>query len=107
MVENSHSLEIETWLTLREAYLADTFGDQPIQIQGSTWAVDMGLATAWCQKTSHHEPVFLVYTFDHVTAQERWFVTQALTKPGIGEEERPDHEAVLGYLGGDFRRFLH
>ena len=96
VVEDSHSLEIETWLTLREAYLAENFGDQPIHLRGTTWAVDMGLATAWCQTTSHHEPVFLVHAFDHVSAQERWFaVTQAVTKPGISEEERHDSEAVL------------
>ena len=96
VVEDSHSLEIETWLTLREAYLGENFGDQPIHLRGTIWAVDMGLATAWCQTTSHHEPVFLVHAFDHVSAQERWFaVTQAVAKPGISEEERHDSEAVL------------
>ena len=72
VVENAHSLEIEAWLTLREAYLADTFGEQPIQIQGTILAIDMGPATAWCQKTSHHEPVFMVHALDHPSAGIVW-----------------------------------
>ena len=96
-VSDSNSWEIDAWLNLRGSYMEDDFGENPIQIRGDRWIVDVGLATTWCQDTSHHEPVFLAHTLDHQSAEEHWMaITQAPQVPGTSQEEITLPDATLG-----------